>query len=117
MKLCPACNKPAKKSVSYPNLYVCKCLGILEDISIIKQKLIPDVGNQLFGHINFVSPRKEILGSILCASNGKLYHFDAEKYPFSLGSFIRFKPKSMVCENTTLEILCAEELELVSPVD
>jgi hypothetical protein len=116
MKLCPSCNKPAKLSFSYKNMYVCRCLGVVEDISIIKQKMIPQSHSLLFGHINFVPQSKEVLGSIIGA-NGLIYHFDTDQYPFSLGSFVRFKPENMTCENTTFEVSCAKNLEIVTPID
>lgn len=117
MKLCPACNKPAKKSFAYKNLYVCNCLGMLEDISIILKKVdSTQPVSLLFGHINFVPQNKEILGSILGA-NGNIYYFDLEKYSFSLGSFVRFKSVTHLCEGSSLEIICAQDLELVTAID
>lgn len=35
---CPGCQNDAKKSTTYPDMYVCNCVGFLEDISRIPSK-------------------------------------------------------------------------------
>lgn len=119
MKLCPNCNQAARASSSYPGTYVCNCLGVLEDINLIKPAKVisAQVKSELiYGQVFYAPNKKEILGSIVC-TKGYIYHFDRDLYPFSLGEFVCFKPITWYADGSYFAVQGATELKQVPQID
>lgn len=112
--ICINCGKRAKKSYTYPGMFVCGCTGILEDIEVIKQTLLPE---QLphFGYVKFVPKNVDILGTIESLA-GDIFYFELIKpAAFSPGTLVKFNKGELQCEQSKIKYPLA--INLISIAD
>jgi hypothetical protein len=79
---CPKCTKDAKNSTTYPGVFVCGCLGYLEDVSLLSSNMTGRL------KIEKLHSADEVLQAGQDLNNGLLTRYEAEDY-VNEGSFYK----------------------------